>query len=131
MNKLSRRQLARYGADRIEQGAAVKMVAQQLAAELLLTGRTNQVDLLLRDISYELESRQLLAQARVTTRSELTAALRQDITHFIKQSTGVANVEISEQIDPAILGGIKVESSTKSWDETVKHRLEQLRKAVA
>ncbi len=130
MSKLSRRQLARYGADQLLAGVSPKKIAQELAAVLVSSRRSNEAELLVDDIAWELEARGQVANATVTTARQLTPALLQQLLKSIKQASSVAAVNITEQVDPSILGGLRVETAQHSWDETIARRLNDLKGAV-
>jgi hypothetical protein len=53
--RLSRRQLAKYAANELLKGAPAEKIARQLAAVLAEEKRTNEAELLARDVAWELE----------------------------------------------------------------------------
>lgn len=129
MNKVSRRSLARYGADQLLAGAPATVVARHLAGVLIDSQRQKEAQLLLADINYELQSRGRLAAATVTTASELSANLKHEIVSLIKKSSKVEQVILTEQIDKKIIGGLRIETAERTWDKTVIGQLDKLREA--
>jgi F0F1-type ATP synthase delta subunit len=125
--KVSRRSLARYAADQLLAGTAASIVARHLAATLIDSQRQKEADLLLTDISYELQSRGRLAAATVTTASQLSARLRSEVTDLVKKSSKVQQVILTEQIDKKIIGGVRIETAERTWDKTVIEQLNKLR----
>ncbi len=128
--KVSRRALARYAADQLIAGVSAPVVARHLAAVLIDSQRQKEIQLLLADINYELQSRGRLAAATVTTASQLSAGLRSEIAGLIKKSSKVQQVILTEQIDKNIIGGVRIETAERTWDKTVIGQLDKLREAA-
>ena len=66
----------------------------------------------------------------VTSATELDAGLVEDIGKRIEEQTG-RRVELSSTVNPDVLGGLMVRVGNMVLDDTVRNRLEQLRKQVA
>jgi F-type H+-transporting ATPase subunit delta len=130
MTRLSRRQLATYGADQILAGESTQKVSARLAAVLSETKRTNDAELLARDIAWELETRGKLASANITSASQLTDELRSELANFIKSTAKVDKVSLQENIDKSVLGGVRIETAVHSWDKTVAKKLRNIRETV-
>jgi F-type H+-transporting ATPase subunit delta len=71
-----------------------------------------------------------LLPVTVTSATELDAGLVEEIGKRIEEQTG-RQVELSSDIDPDVLGGLRVRVGNMVLDATVRNRLEQLRKQVA
>jgi ATP synthase F1 delta subunit len=71
-----------------------------------------------------------LLPVTVTSATELDAGLVDEIGQRIEEQTG-RRVELSSQVDPDVLGGLRVRVGNMVLDATVRNRLEQLRKQVA
>jgi F-type H+-transporting ATPase subunit delta len=71
-----------------------------------------------------------LLPVTVTSATELDQGLVDDIGKRIQEQTG-RRVELSSQVDPDVLGGLRVQVGNLVLDATVRSRLEQLRKQVA
>lgn len=127
MNKISRRSLARWAADEFAAGKSAAEVARRLAAVLNQTGMTDSVNFLISDILWELEHRQVLAVGRVTSANELSKQLETAIENQIKKITRAQNVVIEKNVDKSVLGGVRVETSSHVWDQTVSRKLSELR----
>lgn len=127
MNKLSRRAIANYTADQLVAGVSAHALARRLAAVLTESGLTNQLEFLLGDIASELESRGQLAVGRVTTIHPLTEELGAALKAQIKTATKVREVLLEEQIDKSVIGGIRVETASRVWDDTLSRKLNRLK----
>ncbi len=128
MQKISRRQLAQYTAERLANGNKDGL-ANHLAAVLLVSKRLGQVDLLIEDISYELEDRGLATTATASSATQLSEDLKQEILEFIKTSTKSNNVELHNIIDASLVGGLRIDTAKRSWDQTIKRRLTDIKEA--
>jgi F-type H+-transporting ATPase subunit delta len=66
----------------------------------------------------------------VTSAVELDEGLVKDIGKRIEEQTD-RRVELSSNVDPDVLGGLKVQVGNMVLDGTVRNKLERLRKQVA
>jgi F-type H+-transporting ATPase subunit delta len=71
-----------------------------------------------------------LLPVTVTSATELDQGLVDEIGKRIEEQTG-RQVELSSDIDPDVLGGLRVRVGNMVLDATVRNRLERLRKQVA
>lgn len=123
--RLSRRKISQYVADQVVAGEDVKKLATSLAAFLIDSRRTNEVDLVVRDIEYQLSERGMV-MAQVVSAHVLTAATVRAVTDMIKTSTHATSIDLSQQIDPSVLGGVRVDIPGRQFDGTIARRLHQL-----
>lgn len=130
MIKLSRRQLAKYAAEQLLNNRGTSKLARELAAVLVTSKRQNQAGLLASDIAWELENRGKLAQAQVTSATKLSEATRKKVSQFVKKNAKVEQVALDEQIDETILGGVRIETASHRWDQTLARQLSDIKEAV-
>ena len=71
-----------------------------------------------------------LLQVTVTSAVELDEGLADEIGKRIQEQTG-RTVELSSNVDPDVLGGLMVRVGNMVLDDTVRNKLERLRKQVA
>ena len=71
-----------------------------------------------------------LLPVTVTSATGLDAGLVEDIGKRIEEQTG-RQVDLSSNVDPDVLGGLRVRVGNMVLDATVRNRLDQLRKQVA
>jgi F0F1-type ATP synthase delta subunit len=129
MIKVSRRQLAEYATDELLEGANPKKIALQLAAVLTQSKRTHELELLIQDINRGLEVRGKLANANITTATELSSSLQHELTKFIKQAAKVERVTLNENIDKSVIGGVRIETAVHAWDKTISRKLANIRES--
>jgi F-type H+-transporting ATPase subunit delta len=70
-----------------------------------------------------------LLPVTVTSAVDLDEGLVEEIGRRIQEQTG-RRVELSSDVDPDVLGGLKVQVGNMVLDATVRNRLEQIRKQV-
>ncbi|MDB5161486.1 MAG: atpH [Candidatus Saccharibacteria bacterium] len=129
MIRTSRRQLARYGADQLLAGIPANTIARHLGAVLVESKKTNQAELLLSDIAWELERRGKVSNVDITTATPLTDQLRRELSAFIKKSVSVEGTALHELIDKEVIGGIRIDTASRSWDKTIARELTEIREA--
>jgi F-type H+-transporting ATPase subunit delta len=71
-----------------------------------------------------------LLPVTVTSAIELDEGLAEEIGARIQEQTG-RKVELSSNVDPEVLGGLMVRVGNMVLDDTVRNKLERLRKQVA
>jgi F0F1-type ATP synthase delta subunit len=121
-HKLSRRNLASYVAAQLISGTSNKKVAMQLAAYLVSTKRTKELNLIVRDVEVYLAEKGYVA-GKVTSAFELSATTIKLIEDFTKQKTGAKSVSLEKSVDKFVLGGIKLEIPGYELDTTVARQL--------
>lgn len=120
--RLSRRKLAAYAAEKMLAGTPKKAILKELAAYLVDTKRTREMELLVRDIEDTLASRGVVV-ANVATAHPLSAGMKSEINKLI----GAKNVQLREAVDPTVLGGVRIELPGKRFDGTMRHKLNALK----
>lgn len=124
-SRLSRRKITSYIADLLVEGKHRSKAVTQLAAYLIESGRTKEVELVTRDIEYELFSRGVIV-ARVTTASELSAATRHLIDSLLTRKK-TDKIHMTHTKDPSVLGGIKIDIPGQQLDTTIIRKLQALK----
>lgn len=119
--RISRRKLAQYTADGLVKGEAKKALGE-LAAFLVETRRTDELELLVRDIEQELADRGVVV-ADITTAHPLSESLKNDI----KKMVGGKTLQVRETIDESVLGGVRVDIPGKRFDGTIRRKLTALK----
>jgi F-type H+-transporting ATPase subunit delta len=123
--RLSRRALATHLADEVVAGNGAKTI-KQIAAYLVESRRTKEVDLVVRDAEYLLARRGYVA-ATVTTAFPLSEAANKAMTSLIKAQTGATHISVDNPVDPEVLGGFRLSLPGQILDRTIRHQLTVLR----
>lgn len=119
--RISRRKLAEHTASKLVKGDSKKALSE-LAAFLVETRRTDEVDLLVRDIEQELAGRGVMI-ADITTAHPLSESLKSDI----KKMVGGKTLQVRETIDASVLGGVRIDIPGKRFDGTIRRKLTALK----
>ncbi|MEO5499093.1 MAG: F0F1 ATP synthase subunit delta [Candidatus Saccharimonadales bacterium] len=126
---VSRRVLTRHIAKELFHGEKQSEVVTQLAAYIVEHRLQNDISQIVGDIA-----RNLAVMGRttayVTTARPLDPALLAEVRQKVLKMESVEDAEIIELIDPAILGGVVIETPTKRFDASVAHKLKRLKHAV-
>ena len=120
--RISRRKLAIHAALQLKEGISSKKVLNELAAFLIESRRTKEIDLIVRDIEQELADRGIVV-ADITTARPLSDALKNDI----KQLVGGKTLQIRETVDETVLGGVRIDTPGKRFDGTIRRKLTALK----
>jgi F-type H+-transporting ATPase subunit delta len=120
--RLSRRKIAAHVADSLVSGKKPGDVMRTVAAYLVDTRRTRELELLVRDIETALSERGITV-ADVASAHPLSATLKTEVAKMI----GGKSVQLRETIDPTLLGGIRIDIPGKRFDGTVRRKLTALR----
>ena len=123
----SRRRLAAYVAEQIAAGAEVSALLRQVAAYLIETRATRDVDVVAATIEEALAERGIVV-AEVTTAHALSAALQQQLkTEVMALATApVQSVQLRQVVDPSVIGGVKIALPGQHYDGTIQHKLTAL-----
>jgi F0F1-type ATP synthase delta subunit len=123
-DKLSRRKLAQFVADRSDSSKALHDSLQSVAAYLIDSRRLRESALVVRAIEDELANRGRVIST-VTTAHSLDAGLRAHVEALI----GAKEVMIREIVDSAVIGGVRIETPGKTLDATIQTKLLALTRA--
>lgn len=127
--KFSRRIMAKTIAAQIIAGAKMSVLARRIAAYLVVNKMTNQTEMLLGDVAYELSSQNQHLFATAKTAHPLTTELREQIIDYLKQHSGISQVELAEVTDGALVGGVLIETPSETRDASIRAKLRRLQQA--
>lgn len=125
--KVSRRQLARtVAAKLLAEPARREHWVRALAAYLVETDRTDEADQVLNAIAHELLEQDGLLAVEVTSARPLTDNIRTELTDYLKKATGAAKVQMAEQVDADLVGGLVARTPNQELDTSVRSQLRRL-----
>lgn len=124
MARLTRRQLAEYGAEQLLQGS--ESVIRELAAYLVTARRTKEASLLVRDIESALGRRGVVV-ADVRTAHGLDESTRDEIEQLLKKKLQATSVQLRETTDTALLGGVTVRTADQVFDGSLRRSINELK----
>ncbi len=124
--RLSRRKIAGYIADRLLSTRDDAAVINELAGYLIDSKRTKELELVVRDVEYELQNRGVVL-ARVTSAADLTHVTEEAVKQLVQANSGASKVYLKQFIDPGLIGGFRVDLPGHRLDTTITRRLATLR----
>lgn len=126
MTKLSRRAVAEHIAERLIAGESQQKLLEQLAAYLIESRRTKELNLMVRDIQYYLADKGYVS-GTVTSAFELSKATEDAIKAFAKSETGASHIQLDAVVDPSVLGGVRLSLPGKELDTTISRKITLLK----
>ncbi|HET8884170.1 MAG TPA: F0F1 ATP synthase subunit delta [Candidatus Saccharimonadales bacterium] len=121
-NRLSRRKMAAFAADKLAAGSSPADALREVAAYLVTSGRTREQELLVRDIEDAMAARGIVV-ADVASAHSLDASIEAEI----KALTGAKSLQLRKSVDETLLGGIRIDIPGKRFDGTIRHKLNALK----
>lgn len=94
---------------------------------ILNKGREGQMEGIARGFVNLYRAHKGIAEAVVTSAHQLSEAQRNEIREKLKGITG-NSIEISEKIDPSIIGGVKIRVGDRQYNGSIAYQLEQLKR---
>jgi F-type H+-transporting ATPase subunit delta len=127
MTRLSRRSIAEYVSSSLIEGTPSKKVLfEQLAAFLIESKRTKELDLIVKDIEFYLAQKGIV-RTTIVSAHELTEDAKKALSAFVKQETGASQVSLSSHVDPTVIGGVKISTPGREVDQTIARQLTVLK----
>lgn len=105
----------------------LKSIAQAGAQTLVSQRRVRDLDIILKEVAEELWSARRHLEITVTTARPLAQSLKARIVELFRQRQAQV-VAVTENIDPTMLGGIKIASPLGELDASVLTQLNNLKK---
>jgi F0F1-type ATP synthase delta subunit len=124
--RLSRRKIAIHYATSLVGGQNVKQLSKELAAYLIESKRTKELPLIVSDIEYQLGLMGVVS-AKVTSAHVLDDIAKKALIDLVRDKTGARQIHLKENLDPKVLGGMKLEFTGTELDTTIARRLTKLK----
>jgi F-type H+-transporting ATPase subunit delta len=104
-----------------------KKATQQLAAYILENRIHNQTSEIMDAVQAEVQRVHGIVEATTASVYPLTAELKKRVQDIVAAKTGAKKVVLHEQIDPTVLGGVKINAPDMELDLTLKTKLAKLK----
>lgn len=124
--RISRRKLAHFLVGQIEAGSSVQPALRQLAAYLVESRRTKEIDLIIRDVETILADRGTVL-GTVFTAHELSTQTYAALEAYVQSELNAQNVKLVRELEPDLIGGFRVETPGHVLDRSIRHHLTQLK----
>lgn len=106
-------------------------LGREVAAYLLSENRAHELDSLLRDISAQRADKGVVEVTAVSARP-LDDAVRREIEARIRELYPAATeIIIDEQLDPGVVGGVRLELANQQLDLSVRAKLNRFKQLTA
>jgi len=126
-SKVSRRVLARVIAEKlVAEPARARHWIKAAAAYLLQHGMVEDADLLMNDVARELFAQDGRLMVHVASARPLSESIRAELKTYLKGATDAKHIELSESVNPELLGGLVASTPEGELDLSVKKRLQKL-----
>lgn len=127
--KFERRKLASEIAQRMQSG---EPVAREVAAYLIDSGKTSELNSLLRDVADIRREQSSIIEMTATSAFPLNAEQTSEIEGLVKkQYPAVKQVVIHNELNSDVIGGVSLSLPGASLDLTIRAKLNKLRKLTA
>jgi F0F1-type ATP synthase delta subunit len=125
--KAPRTRLAQFIADKTLRSGASKRFSREIAAYLLTEQRTGELDSILRDVQHDWAEAGVV-EVIASSAHPMTVRIRSDITREVKRVYPKArSVVITEQYDPEIIGGVRLNLPDRQLDLSVEAKLNKFK----
>lgn len=124
--RIPRTSIARVITDKLGR-ESTKKLSQDVGAYLLETGRVGELDSLLRDVMQQ-RAEGGIVEAIASSAHPLNAQGRSDVKAQVKKVYPRATqIIVSEQLDPELVGGVKIELANQQLDLSVRSKLNRFK----
>ncbi|MFZ3009735.1 MAG: F0F1 ATP synthase subunit delta [Candidatus Microsaccharimonas sp.] len=124
--KLSRRSLALYVADQLVTQPNHNAVVKRLAGYLVESRRTKELDIIVKDIDYYLSEKGIMNTV-VTSAFDIGQETKKAIEQFVLKQTNANTIALSNEVDPTVIGGVRISLPGRELDQTIAHQLTVLK----
>lgn len=101
--------------------------AEEIAAYLLETKRTGELNSIAREIILD-RAEQGIVEANAISARELTSETREEVTSQIRKLyPNAKKIILNEQIDPTVVGGVRLEFPDSQLDLTIRNKLNRFK----
>jgi F0F1-type ATP synthase delta subunit len=125
MKRFSRKQLA-VATLALLVKHSLKEVLPVLAEAIIKEKRTNEVEVITREIGNQLLQKKGQLTGTIETVFPLTEKLNEEIEHLLKNITEAKSIHLKHIINKKLVGGFKVETPTIEIDASLARPLHQL-----
>jgi len=122
--KFSRRQVARYAAKLLHDKTPIREVAQLLAAYIIEAKAKRSTELLVNEVKRFLAEEYDHVSISVTSVTSLNAELLREVKAIVGSPK---HLEVREEINPEIIGGIIINMPGKEFDGSIQARINKLK----
>lgn len=107
-------------------------LARKIAAYLIETGKTSELNSLSRDIMQARKSRDGIVELTAITSHKLSESLKESVKRTVQKiSPNAKEIIINQKIDKSVIGGVRLEFANHLLDLSVSAKLNKLKQLTA
>ncbi len=123
----SRKKIAQVINKRLESGESITKLAREVAAYLLEAGRSSELESIMRDV-IALRADNGHVESSLTTAHSLSPKIEAEVKALIKAiEPSTKTIQLNKQVDPELIGGLKLHVINHSLDLSVRAKLNRLK----
>jgi F-type H+-transporting ATPase subunit delta len=126
MAKISQNELAQYIVGQLEAGKNATTLARRVAEFLVSQRRSRELGAVMRKV-VKLREQKGMLEATITSATPLSVSTKSHIKTLLGKP---GKVVINDNIDPSVVGGVRIETAERGIDLTVENQLKQLKRLV-
>ena len=127
----SRTKIAEVIAGRLNKGDKPERISKEVAAYLLESGRSSELESIMRDVM-AIRAEDGHVESSLTTAHDLTINNQKDIKSLIKTIRPKArSIQLDQTTDPKLIGGFKLQVISQSLDLSIRAKLNKLKQLSA
>jgi F-type H+-transporting ATPase subunit delta len=108
-------------------GGKVSELTERFLAVVSQHNRESALEWVATEFQSQYNMLQGMQEASVTSASPLTPELRAEMVALVKRQTGLASVELTEKVDPNLIGGFVLRIGDTQIDDSVRTSLRKMR----
>lgn len=125
---ISRRHLSEVIGERTLHIRDAKPLAREVAAYLLDTHHTYELESLLRDVM-EYRAQHGIVEATAVSAHDLSNEVVKDVEAILrKEYPNAKYVHVASRIDPSVVGGVRIEMANEQLDLTVREKIDTFKR---
>jgi ATP synthase F1 delta subunit len=130
-HKFSRTKLSEETVKRLKSGSSNKRLSKQIAAYLIESGKTSELNSLLRDLIELRANEDGIIEVDATSAFPIESEQKKQIESFVKSKhKNIKKIIINNRIDKNVIGGVELSFANNNIDLTIIAKLNKL-KALA
>jgi ATP synthase F1 delta subunit len=123
----SRRKIAEVIAKRLNSGESLSKISKETAAYLLDAGRTSELESIMRDVM-EIRAGAGQVESTLTSAHRLSPKVQKEVKELVRAiRPSSKKIVLDEQVDPTLIGGLRLHVIDQSLDLSIKTKLNRLK----
>lgn len=126
-HQVSRAVLAQAIVDLLTKGVSSERVASSVAEYIAFTGRTSEIESILRHVDNRIATLYGRREVQVTSAHRLSDDLREKVRQLFSDELAI---RLHEELDPTLVGGIRLRAQDYMLDVSVTSKLRMMKQRI-